>query len=171
MQPLRLFNQSSLSELDIQNLPKRISTRAIIQNEHGHIALLYSNKFNYHEIPGGSVDEGETVEAGMIRECLEETGCNVEIIKPLGFVQGLKSYNNSYQLNETYGYFVKKVGDIQKNNFDEDEVAENFDLVWVSIDKAIELFNGLPESDNIYQKFIKERGLLFLNQVKNLSHL
>lgn len=170
MRILKLFNQQNLSESEIQNLPKRISTRAIIQNEQGQIALLYSNKFNYHEIPGGSVDEGETIEAGMIRECLEETGCNVEIIKALGLIQGLKPHNNSYQLNEIYGYFVKKVGDIQENNFDEDEIAENFDLVWVSIDKAIELFNGLPESDNIYRKFIKERGLLFLNQVKNLSH-
>lgn len=166
MKLLKLFNPENLSESELNNLPKRTTTRAIIQNEKGEIALLYSNKFHYHEIPGGAVDEGETLEQGMIRECLEETGCNVEIIKELGLAQGLRPYNNHYQLNDSYGYFVKKIGDIQENKFDADEIEENFELVWITLEKAIELFNQLPATDNHFRNYIKQRGLLFLNEVK-----
>lgn len=102
----------------------------------------------------------------MIRECLEETGCSVEIIKELGLTQGLRPYNNHYQLNDSYGYLVKKVGDIQENNFDSDEIEENFELVWVTLEKAIELFEELPTTDNNFRNYIRERGLLFLNEVK-----
>jgi len=66
MKLLKLFNPENLSESEINNLPKRKTTRAIIQNEKGEIAMLYSNKFNYHEIPGGEVDEGETLEQGIV---------------------------------------------------------------------------------------------------------
>ena len=166
MKLLKLFNLENLSEAELNNLPKRITTRAVIQNEQGEIALLYSNKFNYHEIPGGAVDEGETLEQGMIRECLEETGCNVEIIKELGLTQGLRPYNNHYQLNDSYGYYVKKIGEIQENNFDEDEIEEDFQLVWVTLEKAIELFEELPITDNNFRNYIKERGLIFLGEVK-----
>lgn len=166
MKLLKLFNPENFSESELNNLPKRITTRAVIQNEQGEIALLYSNKFDYHEIPGGAVDEGETLEQGMVRECLEETGCSVEIIKELGLTQGLRPYNNHYQLNDSYGYFVKKFGDIQENDFDEDEIEENFELVWVTLEKAIELFEELPTTDNNFRNYIRERGLLFLNEVK-----
>lgn len=166
MKLLKLFNSENLSESELNNLPKRTTTRAVILNEQGKIALLYSNKFNYHEIPGGAVDEGETLQQGMIRECLEETGCNVEAIKELGLIQGLRPYNNHYQLNSSYGYFVKKVGDIQENNFDTDEIEENFELVWVTLEKAIELFEALPTTDNNFRNYIKQRGLLFLNEVR-----
>jgi 8-oxo-dGTP diphosphatase len=35
-------------------------------------------------LPGGFVDEGETVEAGALREALEETSLHVELIDTLG---------------------------------------------------------------------------------------
>jgi len=79
----------------------------------------------------------------------------------------LRPYNSYYQLNNSYGYFVKKIGDIQENNFDDDEIEENFELVWVTLEKAIELFDELPITDNHFRNYIKERGLLFLNEVKN----
>ena len=35
------------------------------------------------EIPGGKVDEGETIEAAAIRECVEEAGIRCREVKPL----------------------------------------------------------------------------------------
>ena len=37
----------------------------------------------YLETPGGGVDEGESFEEAVIRECLEETGYQVEVIDPI----------------------------------------------------------------------------------------
>ena len=164
MELLKLFNQPNLSSAELSSLPKRVSVRAIIKNEVGQIALLYSRKFNYHELPGGTVEPDESADEAVVRECLEETGCKVVILKELGMVQGLRQQADSFQLNEVHGYLTEKTGDMQDVMFDEDEIEEDFELQWVSIEAAVGLFTDLPESSDMYRQFIKERGLVFLQQ-------
>lgn len=58
----------------------RMSSHAVILNEQGQVLLL---KANYADrawgLPGGGLDMGETIHQALIRECLEEIGCNVQI--------------------------------------------------------------------------------------------
>ena len=70
----------------------RLVARAILLNEQNKIALhtlhrddIFGNQI-YLETPGGGVDEGETFEEAVKRECLEETGTDIQIICPLGEV-------------------------------------------------------------------------------------
>jgi len=47
------------------------------------------------EIPGGRVDEGETPEQAVVRECIEETGVRCEgLEKLLTYYPGLDNFNN-----------------------------------------------------------------------------
>lgn len=64
----------------------KLGTLALIKNEKGQI-LGVSRKYDKNDfgLPGGTVDEGETVEQGMIREVKEETGLNVISYRPLFF--------------------------------------------------------------------------------------
>ncbi len=54
--------------------------------ENGKILLLWKNKQQHYEIPGGKVEEGESIEEAAIRETKEEIGCDVNIIKYAGYI-------------------------------------------------------------------------------------
>ncbi|MCB9834463.1 NUDIX domain-containing protein [Candidatus Nomurabacteria bacterium] len=75
-----------MSTVDLQ----RIATKALIINDDGQYLLLreastYTEGTNIgkYSIPGGRLEIGEQVEDGLYREVKEETGLNVEIIKPI----------------------------------------------------------------------------------------
>ena len=52
----------------------RTAARAVLKKD-GRIALLHVTKHNYYKLPGGGVDEGESIEQALERELLEEVGC------------------------------------------------------------------------------------------------
>lgn len=58
----------------------RLSSHAVIFNENRQVLLL---KATYADcawgLPGGGLDQGETVHEALIRECQEELGCDVSI--------------------------------------------------------------------------------------------
>lgn len=60
-----------------------LSGCAIIKDN--KLLLLYRTKHKHYEFPGGKVMENETIEQAAIREAKEEIGCDVELIKYLGF--------------------------------------------------------------------------------------
>lgn len=162
MSLLKLFNEEKFSEKELQEFTIRIATRAIIQDSDGNIAILYSHKFNYHEIPGGAVDEGETIEEGFVRECLEETGCSVKIIKKIGVTQEVRG--NKKRINESHCFLAQVIGEKGQTQFEEDEIEENFELLWFPPKKAYELIKAIPYSDNLYTRYVKDRALLFIEK-------
>ncbi|WP_066306815.1 NUDIX hydrolase [Bacillus sp. FJAT-29814] len=69
--------------------PKHIvSTATIVLNEKNEILLIKGPRRGW-EIPGGQVEEGESLRAAAIRETKEESGIDVEIIKFCGIFQNM----------------------------------------------------------------------------------
>ena len=58
----------------------RLSAHAVITNEDGEVLLL---KANYGDsswgLPGGALEPGETIHEALLRECLEELSCDVDV--------------------------------------------------------------------------------------------
>lgn len=58
----------------------RLSSHAVIFNANNQVLLL---KATYADcawgLPGGGLDQGETIHQALIRECLEELGCDISI--------------------------------------------------------------------------------------------
>ncbi len=166
MNILKIFNDEQISEEVFETFPKRISVRAVVVDADNNIALIHSNKFHYHEIPGGGVEEGETPEQSVVRECKEEVGCNVEIIKDLGVTLEVNGKNEI--TNTAHGYMVRIIGEKQNTEHTEEEIEEDFDIMWVSIDQAVELIKSDVLKDNIYHEYIRQRALTFLNEAKKI---
>lgn len=58
----------------------RMSSHAVISNDQNQILLL---KATYADLawglPGGALDQGETVHEALLRECREELGCEIRL--------------------------------------------------------------------------------------------
>ncbi len=71
------------------NTPKHIvSAAAIVINEHNELLLIRGPQRGW-EIPGGQVEEGESLSKAAIRETKEESGVEIEIVRFCGIFQNV----------------------------------------------------------------------------------
>ena len=69
--------------------PKHIvSAAAVVLNDHGEILLLKGPRRGW-EMPGGQVEEGESLKEAAIRETKEETGIDIEVLRFCGMFQNV----------------------------------------------------------------------------------
>ncbi|SMF80126.1 ADP-ribose pyrophosphatase YjhB, NUDIX family [Paenibacillus uliginis N3/975] len=70
--------------------PKHIvSAATVVLNDNNQILLLKGPRRGW-ELPGGQVEEGESLSDGAIREAKEETGIDIEIVRFCGIYQNVK---------------------------------------------------------------------------------
>ena len=146
---------------------KRIVLRAVLLNENNKVALLHvvsDDKFGHRdcfELPGGGKKKGEGFHQGVLREIEEETGYKGKILTFLAKVDDY--YNLIHRNNHNYYYLVrtsKYVGE-HKEDYEKKVIQE---LIFVDIDKAIELMNNV-EDDGV-GLLIKQRELPILKLAK-----
>lgn len=88
----------------INTTPKHIvSAATIVLNSKNEILLIKGPKRGW-EMPGGQVEEGESLTAAAIRETKEESGIDLEILKFCGIFQNVeKSICNTLFLAKPIG--------------------------------------------------------------------
>jgi len=148
---------------DIDKYHVRKAGRGVLLRD-GKIALLNVTKKNYHKLPGGGIETGETNEEGFKREILEETGCKCEISEESGVTL---EYRDQYKLLQiSYVYFAKVIGEPGKVNFVHDEIDDGFKLEWVPIEE-IDGVMSKDEPADYEGKFIHKRDQRILEFYKN----
>lgn len=101
----------------------RISSRCILI-ENRNVLLIYRERDGekYYVFPGGGIEEGETKEACIKRECKEELGIAIEIKKYVYEVKGKDFVQHFFLIRRTAGeigtgnpeeYDVNRKGGIQ----------------------------------------------------------
>lgn len=76
-------------QINVYTPPKHIvSAATIVVNEQNEI-LLIKGPMRGWEMPGGQVEEGESLKEAAIRETKEESGIDVEILKFCGIFQNV----------------------------------------------------------------------------------
>lgn len=139
----------------------RKSARGIVLNENGEMATQYLNTYNYHKLPGGGVDRGETVEEALKREVKEEVGCDCEIIKFLGITI---EYRNKYKLlHISYGFVAKVVGDIGVPTLEKGEIEEGQETLWLPPEEVLEKMKS-DDPGKFQGHFVLEREKTFLEE-------
>lgn len=77
------------SKQNIYSPPKHIvSAATIVMNEQKEILLIKGPRRGW-EMPGGQVEEGESLKDAAIRETKEETGIDIEVLKFCGIYQNV----------------------------------------------------------------------------------
>lgn len=110
----------------------RISSRCILI-ENRNVLLIYRERDGekYYVFPGGGIEEGETKEACIKRECKEELGIDIEIKKYVYEVKGKDFVQHFFLIRRT-------AGEIGTGNSEEYDVNRKVGIqipVFVSIDK------------------------------------
>jgi 8-oxo-dGTP diphosphatase len=138
----------------------RKNARAILVREDGHIALQYLQNHFFHKLPGGGIEDDESIEQALHREVREEVGCEIRIKKPIGVVIEYRDAHDLLQIS--YCYIAEVTGALGDIELDQNEVAQGMVTQWVTPKTAIELLE--EDKSNMYQgPFIIERELAFLN--------
>ncbi len=136
----------------------RIGARGIVLNDNGEIAIFNKQNKNEFKLPGGGVEAGETPEEGFLREVIEETGCDVKIIKKIGFIIENKTQNNFRQ--KSYIFVSKVINDRGHLNLTEKENDEGAKLIWTTPENGHKLINDcykkylVCDPDHIYHLVI-----------------
>ena len=161
MKLLKTIQFKDLSPAELEKFAKRAAARAVVFDDDKNVALLYVAKYNRYKLPGGGVDAGETVDEALIRECLEEIGCQVEKFAEVGEIV---EYRDKWSLrNDSFCFLANVVGAKGEPDFTPEELANGFKIKWVSFEEAIKLLEA-DNPEDYEGKFIKIRDTLFLKE-------
>ena len=134
----KIYNYDNITLDDIDE--KTTRARALLINSNNEILMCYSNGLQHYEFPGGHLEENETLEEGLKREILEETGIIIDAEK-IDLFYAIKYYCKNYhdsgknRLVEIYYYVVYcdcKYDD-SKKNLDSNEIMQNYECQYINI--------------------------------------
>lgn len=120
---------------------ERFGVRALIQRN-GLFAMQQSSTGEY-KIPGGGMDEGETIAQSLEREVLEETGLVIipESTKELGEILEVRRDifdENIKYIAHSLHYSCEVEDKVLETSMTESEKERGFHLAWADIDTVIE---------------------------------
>jgi 8-oxo-dGTP pyrophosphatase MutT (NUDIX family) len=158
-----LINTDSLSKEVYENFKVRKATRILIFNTQNKIALLYETVKNYYSLPGGQIENNETPLDSAKRECLEETGFEINNIKFIGVIREVLSVNE--KLNDSYIFIATKTKEQFKLSPQEDS-EKNSILVWATPEEAITLIKNSNTGNNPIALSSRERDIEIINKIQ-----
>lgn len=135
-------------------MEKRISSRAvIIENE--KVLTMFRRKTKngiteeYYVVPGGGIEEGETLEENVKRELSEELNVEIEIIGYLGTIEYDTNTANFFHCNIIKG--EPKLGGEELERMTDDNYYE---VRFVDVDKLEEI--EFSAREKVYQALNEE---------------
>ena len=144
----------------------RKSARAVLFNDKDEVCLQLVGKYNYYKLPGGGVEVGETEEEALKREIVEEVGCDITLEKELGIT--IEFRNQLDLLHISYGYMTRVQGETREPAYEQGEIDEGYQSVWVPLEEALRLIQTKGPDAPYEAPFILEREYAFLSEAKNL---
>src|SRR5687768_4931958 len=103
-----------------------------IRNGAPHVALIATRRKTRWGLPKGAVSQGETSEQAALREVLEETGIEAEIVKPLDTIEYYFRAGDTLIRKRVDFYLMRYVaGELTP------QLSEVDDVEWVELSEAI----------------------------------
>jgi len=124
---------------------ERIGCRGIVIND-SQLLLSYAVKADLYFIPGGGLEDGETLSECCKREIAEETGVLAQVGEQYLTIE--EFHGDWHMINH---YFVcSQVGNVPMH-LTEDEIKAGFEPRWVPLEKAIEIYSKYAEYGDVKQ--------------------
>lgn len=139
----------------------RLTARAVLRRSDGLYAVMYVGKYGIYILPGGGVDEGESIEDALRREIAEETGCGCKTIRALGVVSENRAHADYTQLS--YYYAVETDGPETALQLTEAEMENGSELQWHTLETLLHLI-GDPVHEVKQRKYLQARDMAALKE-------
>lgn len=140
----------------------RKSARAIVLNETGEMAVQYLETYDFHKLPGGGVDVGETIEEALERELQEELGARVKNIRELGVVIEYRTLHYNL-LHISHGFVAELDGVCGETALEAEELEEGMKTLWLPPEEVLKRFkNDVPKKES--GEYILARETAFLEE-------
>lgn len=134
------------------NPPKHIvSAAAIVVNESNEILLIRGPGRGW-EMPGGQVEEGESLQNAAVRETKEESGIDIEIIRFCGIFQNVDGsiVNTLFLARPIGGEPIVTIESLETGYFPLEEALNK--VTWKNFKQRIE-YCLRPDSQPFYIEF------------------
>lgn len=142
---------------------KKLDVRVLLEGKKDRICVVKSLKRGYIQIPGGGVEDGETIEEAAKRETKEEVGYELTDLKLLGYV-----IEERYGLTGDDAYktfvFTAKASENVGTNLTEEEKDEGFTPVWMTINEVSEVIEKKDEELRVTSQDKKSYNGTFANR-------
>jgi ADP-ribose pyrophosphatase YjhB (NUDIX family) len=139
MQLLKSTQHPSLANLKGACLTRKATRGIVLDGE--NILLLYTERYHDYSLPGGGVDEGESLTEGLKRELKEETGAqDIEVLEEFGLYEEYRPWHKeNYDLIHMLSYcYVCKIGEtLAETALESHEIQNGMEPIWVNIHEAI----------------------------------
>lgn len=103
----------------------------LIMNEAGSIAIIKTSKGYF--LPGGGIEANESEEDCIIRECLEEMGMKIKVLKKISENTYFFSSTNSNRHLKIIGHFYE----CQMQNMLDIPSEADHQLIWLKTNEAV----------------------------------
>jgi len=161
---------ASLTDEDVGEKPvpvdkfvDRKAVRAVIFDKDGRVAVMKVAKDGVYKVPGGGLDEGESLIDALEREVREESGATIKNIKELGRIVEQRTV---YPLRQESFCYTADVVSVGETSFTENEKKAGFSVLWMSTEDAIKAFESVVPK-KYKAKFIAKREFLILKEAIN----
>lgn len=139
MRTILVFDEKNYT--DDMPVFERFGVRALIQRN--GLFAMQQGKNGEYKIPGGGMDEGETIVQSLAREVKEETGLVIipESMKELGEILEVRRDifdENIKYIAHSLHYSCEVEDEVLETAMTESEKERGFHLAWVNIDTVIE---------------------------------
>lgn len=117
----------------------RFCVRILLENERGEFCVVKSEKHGYFQLPGGGIEENESIMEALKRETEEETGWLIKDIQPIGYtLENREDARNAHDWDRSVSFAFSAAPDKQVGvKYTEDELAEGFTPAWMKLNDII----------------------------------
>lgn len=163
---MKLLAVINKSETEPEGYTPRPTVKAIVVDEHKNVAIFSGL------LLGGGIENSETPEEALHRECMEEAGVTIKILQSLGTV--IQYRDEIKKKYEVHGFVAQLIKESAATTRQEDELGK--ELVWMTLidakeffEKRIEELKSNPNADvssDVYQGKLYNTmtALMFLNE-------
>lgn len=147
----------------------RFCVRVLLLNANGELCVIESEKYGYIQLPGGRIEQGESIEAALRRETREEAGYEIREIEPLGYIyERRESVQNIHPWSKSISFiYTAKTYREVGTNYTDEKIQEGFRPVFLDPEEAIKRFHNQTKNiDNYSGYFANRRDLTIIEKYK-----